>query len=76
MYWHKTLKKSYFLEDLAELVIPLSGVLEGSILIQRTNQALVLEALIVLDSQGFIILDAATDKCFITIKRLININSS
>lgn len=69
-------KKSFTLEDLANLVIPSGGTLEDSMLIDRTNQAQVLDALIMLDNQGFVVLDSDTDKSFISIKGLININTS
>ncbi|MFH6999712.1 hypothetical protein ACHRVZ_17450 [Flavobacterium sp. FlaQc-57] len=42
---------------------------------QRMNQAKILEALILLDCEGYIFLDPDTDAIYITIKGLLKINS-
>ncbi|OXE98202.1 hypothetical protein BC749_11322 [Flavobacterium araucananum] len=69
-------EKIYSFEDLTSMLIPyLDQSLQESLLIQRSNQAKVLDALIMLDSEGLIILDSATDTSIITIKGLINISS-
>lgn len=63
-------------EDLTSMVIAcLNESLQESLFIQRSNQAKVLDALVMLDSEGLIILDSATDASIITIKGLINIRS-
>ncbi|WP_337966317.1 hypothetical protein [uncultured Flavobacterium sp.] len=62
-------------EDLTSMVIPGLNESLQEIFIQRSNQAKVLDALIMLDSEGLIILDSATDASIITIKGLINIRS-
>jgi hypothetical protein len=41
---------------------------------QRHNQAKILDALIALEDQGYIVLNRATDQSSITIKGLIKIN--
>lgn len=68
-------EKTYPFEDLTCMVIPcLNESLQESLRIQRSNQAKVLDALIMLDSEGLIILDSATDASIITIKGLINVS--
>ncbi|TPG34756.1 hypothetical protein [Flavobacterium pectinovorum] len=67
------------LEELAALVIPPYNVqkkFRENISAQRENQAKVLDALILLDDQGYIVLNPATDESFITIKGLIKINNT
>ena len=66
-------KKSYDLEDLTSCVIPCSH--QQNLWIQRGYQAEVLDALILLDNHGLIILDPVSDQSVITIKGLISISS-
>ncbi|MDX6192001.1 hypothetical protein SGQ83_21835 [Flavobacterium sp. Fl-318] len=67
-------EKTYPFEDLNSMLITgLDQSLQESLLIQRSNQAKVLDLLIMLDSEGFIILNFATDESIITIKGLIKI---
>lgn len=70
--------KDFTLEELAALVIPsynISKTFTQNIAAQRENQAKILDVLILLDHQGYIILNPTTDKSSITIKGLIKINS-
>lgn len=67
-------KKSYDLEYLTSFVIPCSH--QPNLWIQRGYQAEVLDALILLDNHGLIILDPVSDQSVISIKGLISISST
>jgi hypothetical protein len=70
--------QSCALEELAAFVIPPYNVLKTfreNISAQRQNHAKILDALILLDDQGYIVLNPATDESSITIKGLIKINN-
>lgn len=70
--------KDFTLEELATLLIPTYTILKTftqNIAAQRENQAKLLDALILLDYQGYIVLNPLTEKSSITIKGLIKINS-
>lgn len=70
--------KDFTLEELAALLMPTYNILKTfseNITAQRENQAKILNALILLDYQGYIILNPATDESSITIKGLIKINN-
>ncbi|MFH7000927.1 hypothetical protein [Flavobacterium bizetiae] len=70
--------KDFTLEELATLLIPTYTILKTftqNIAAQRENQAKLLDALILLDDQGYIVLNPLTEKSSITIKGLIKINS-
>jgi hypothetical protein len=70
-------ERDYTLEDLTNLVIPyLAELLQEDLSMEIINQAKVLEALIVLDREGLIILDSDSDKSIISMKWLINITST
>ncbi|QSW89638.1 hypothetical protein J0383_02200 [Flavobacterium endoglycinae] len=65
------------LQALAPLVIPPYNVLKTfseNISVQRENQAKILDALILLEDLGYIVLDQASDESCITAKGLIQIN--
>ncbi|QDW21058.1 hypothetical protein [Flavobacterium sp. KBS0721] len=65
------------LEELTAVVIPPYNVLRTfaeNMSAQRQNQAKILDALIALEDQGYIVLDRSTDQSSITIKGLIKIN--
>ncbi|TPG34837.1 hypothetical protein [Flavobacterium pectinovorum] len=67
------------LEDLAVLVMPAYNVMKifsENISVQRDNHAKILDALILLEDQGYIVLNPATDESSITIKGLIKINNT
>jgi len=67
------------LEELATLLIPPYNVLRTfseNIAVQRENQAKILEALIALEDQGYIVLDPDTDESSITLKGLLKINNT
>lgn len=70
-------EKHFTLEDLCNLVTPYfaKSVQEG-LSIDIMKQAQVLEALIVLDSEGLIILNIDSDKSIIDLKGLINITTT
>ena len=84
VYLHSILQKlagSYpgicTLEELASFVIPPYNVLRTfreNIAAQRESHAKILDALIALEDQGYIVLNQATDQSSITIKGLIKIN--
>ncbi|WP_140504803.1 hypothetical protein [Flavobacterium pectinovorum] len=66
------------LEELAALVIPPYNVLKTfteNISAQRENHAKIVEALILLDDQQYIVLNPTTDQSSITLKGLIKINN-
>lgn len=70
--------KNFTLEELAALLIPpytISKTFTQNIAAQRENQIKILDALILLDYQGYIVLNPATDESSITIKGLIKINN-
>jgi len=70
--------KSFTLDELSALVIPsynISKSFTENIAAQRENQAKILNALILLDDKGYIVLDPATEQSSITIKGLIKINN-
>jgi hypothetical protein len=84
VYFDRTLSKlakSYpgtcTLEELTLLLMPPCNVLRTfseNISAQRENHAKILDALIALEDQGYIVLNTATDESFITLKGLIKIN--
>jgi len=70
--------KAFTLEELAALVIPsynISKSFTQNIAAQRENQAKILNALILLDYQGYIVLNPDTEQSSITIKGLMKINN-
>lgn len=70
--------KNFTLEELATLLIPKYTILKTfreNIAAQRANQAKILDALVLLDHQGYIVLNPVTDESSITVKGLIKINS-
>lgn len=70
-------QKSYDLEDLTSFVIPcLTESHQQNLLIQRAYEAEVLDALIILDNHGFIIIDSVSDQSIISIKGLISVSST
>lgn len=72
----KNYTKSYTLEELTNIVVPVynySSRISDNIVVQRENQAKVLDTLILLEIQDFITLNALTDECSIKIKGLIKI---
>lgn len=69
---------NYTLEELTCLLFPVLNVapeFRNFPSIELENQARVLEGLIVLNDQGFIFLDAMTDKSSITVKGLMEVNN-
>ena len=69
--------KTCTLEELTAVVIPPYNVLrtfKENIAAQRQNQAKILDALIALEDQRYIVLNPATDESCITLKGLIKIN--
>jgi hypothetical protein len=69
---------SFTLEELTSLLDPVvssSAEFTGDIPAETQNQVLVLEALLLLNDQGYIFLNPNTDKSTITIKGLTEINS-
>ncbi|WP_123875894.1 hypothetical protein [Flavobacterium araucananum] len=67
------------LEDLASLVMPQYNILKTfseNITAQRQYQAKILDTLILLDDQGYIVLDPDTDESSITLKGLLKINNT
>lgn len=69
--------RTFTFEELAVLLIPAYNILKTfteNIAAQRENQAKILEALILLDDQRYIVLNPATDESSITVKGLIKIN--
>jgi hypothetical protein len=69
---------NYTLEELASLLTPVFNVstkVTNNISTETENQARVLEALIVLNDEGYIFLNSSTDKSSITIKGLIKVNN-
>lgn len=70
-------QKSYDLEDLTSFVIPrLTEPHQQNLWIQRGYQAEVLDALIILDNHGFIIIDSVSDQSIISIRGLISVSST
>lgn len=70
-------EKHFTLEDLFNLVTPyFAKSLQEGLSIDIMNQAQVLEALIIMDSDGLIILDSDSDKSIIDLKGLINITTT
>lgn len=70
--------KNFTLEELAAHIYPAYTILKTfteNIAAQRENQAEIVEALIFLDCEGYIILNPATDESSITVKGLIKINN-
>jgi hypothetical protein len=70
--------KSFTLEELATLLIPKYTILKTfreNIAAQRESQAKILDALVLLDHKGYIVLNPVTDQSAITIKGLMKINS-
>lgn len=70
--------KNFTLEELATLVMPsykISKTFTENIAAKRENQAKILDALILLDYEGYIFLNPATEQSSITIKGLIKINN-
>lgn len=70
--------KDFTLKELAILLLPTYTILKTftqNITAQKENQAKLLDALILLDYQGYIVLNPATEESSITIKGLIKINS-
>lgn len=71
--------RAHALEELTALVIPPYNILRTfsqNIAAQRENQAKILDALILLEDQGYIVLNPSTDKSSITLKGLIKINNT
>ncbi|MGO4773557.1 hypothetical protein ACEN2I_18020 [Flavobacterium sp. W22_SRS_FK3] len=69
---------SYTLEELTSVLFPVFNVtatLKIHISNEMENQARVLEALMVLNDNGYIFLNTITDKSVITIKGLIKVNN-
>lgn len=70
-------EKSYDLEDLTSFLTPRSTEPhQQNLWIQRRDQAEVLDALIILDNHGFIIMDSVSDQSIISIKGLISVSST
>jgi hypothetical protein len=70
-------QKCYDLEDLTSFVMPcLTEAHQQNLWIQRGYQAEVLDALILLDNHGFIILNPVSDQSIISIKGLISVSST
>lgn len=70
--------KSFTLEELSALVIPrynIGKTFTENIAAQRENQSKILNALVLLDIEGYIVLNPVTDESCITIKGLIKINN-
>jgi hypothetical protein len=69
---------SFTLEELAERIASFSDISKftGEIATARENQAKLLDALILMDYQGYIFLDEDTDHIVMTIKGLIQINNT
>lgn len=70
--------KYFTVEELAALVMPTYNILKTfteNIAAQRENHAKILDALVLLNYEGYIVLNPATDECSITIKGLIKINN-
>jgi hypothetical protein len=68
--------RSFTLEELNALVSPGYNIFKTfteNISAQRQNQATILDALILLDHKGYVVLDSATDQSAITVKGLIRI---
>lgn len=66
------------LEELSALVMPPYNTLKTfaeNISLQRENQAKILDALMLLEDQRYIVLNWATDESSITLKGLIRINT-
>ncbi|UUF12525.1 MULTISPECIES: hypothetical protein [Flavobacterium] len=84
LYFDSILKKlaqsypgSCALEELRALVMPPYNVqrtFAQNMSAQRQNQAEILDALILLDEKGYIVLNEATDESSITLKGLVKIN--
>lgn len=69
---------SFTLEELRNLINPISRISKTSvyyIFAERKDQALLMDALILLNDQGYIFLDSVTDESCITLKGLIKIDS-
>lgn len=65
------------LEELASLLTPVinaSAAISDNMCTEKEKQAKVLDALIVLNDEGYVFLDSITDKTTITIKGLIKVN--
>ena len=65
------------LEELASLLTPVinaSAAISDNMYTEKEKQAKVLDALIVLNDEGYVFLDSITDKTTITIKGLIKVN--
>lgn len=70
--------KDFTLEELSALVIPRYNIRKTfteNIAAQRENQAKILDNLVLLDYEGYIVLNPATDESSITIKGLMKINN-
>lgn len=67
------------LEELASLLTPVinaTTAISDNICTEKQKQARVLDALLILNDEGYIFLDSSTDKSTITIKGLIKVNST
>lgn len=64
-------------EELTKLVIPVSNVSKftDNTAADRENQAKLLDALVLMNSEGYIFLNSDTDQSLITIKGLITVNN-
>nr|WP_199002692.1 hypothetical protein [Flavobacterium sp. ASV13] len=70
--------KSCNLEELTLLVFPAyypRDTPANSILAERENQAVILEALIILHDKGYVFLNSAEDHSYLTIKGMIKTGS-
>lgn len=70
-------EKHFTFEDICNFVAPyFAKSFQEGLSIDIMNQAQVLEALIIMDSEGLIILDSDSDKSIIDLKGLINITTT
>jgi hypothetical protein len=70
--------KSCNLEELTQLVFPAYNrrdTAANRILIERKNQALILEALIILHDKGYVFFNSDEDHSYLTIKGIIKTGS-
>lgn len=69
---------NYTLEELTSLLTPVFNtytLLQNSIADERKKQARVLDALLLLDKEGYIFLSSSSDESTISIKGLILVNN-
>jgi hypothetical protein len=69
--------RSFTLEELTALVYPGYNIFKTfteNVSAQRENHAKILDALILMDFEGYVVINSATDQTAITVKGLIRIN--